>query len=320
MILIITNKEDFTADYVIYKMRKDNISYMRFNTEDFPYHASIIWDINNNSKNKVILKNKKECSLNDITGIWYRRPKSPEFSLGVDDNIKEFVTDEVKNMFSGIWRSINTIWVSHPDSIRNCSSKIDQMNLANKLGLSIPDTIITNNVYEAKEFINKYDDVLVKPLYKNHFSTNSGEKILYSNILSKTNYGNLDLIQNCPLIIQKYINKKLDIRINIFGKNIFATEIHSQINNSSKIKYDWRRSADVEIPHCEHILPDEIIDLCFKVVEHYKLNFGAFDFILTPNGEYVFLEINPNGQWAWIEDLTKQPLSNALISTLLGDE
>jgi glutathione synthase/RimK-type ligase-like ATP-grasp enzyme len=242
MILIITNKEDFTADYVIYKMRKKNIPYIRFNTETFPYESSIIWDIKNNLNTEFILKNNKKFTVEDISGIWYRRPKSPEFPINLNKNIIEFVTDEVKNMFSGIWRSINAVWVSHPDSIRNCSSKIDQMKLAYEFGLSIPDTLITNNVKKAKEFIDRYNEVLVKPLYKNHFSTDSNEKILYSNILTKKNYKYIDLVQNCPLIFQNYIEKKYDIRINLIGDELFATEIHSQNESLGKIQYDCARA------------------------------------------------------------------------------
>ena len=63
-------------------------------------------------------------------------------------------------------------------------------------------------------------------------------------------------------------------------------------------------------------MPDEIKKACVDLTKYYGLEFGAIDLVLTPEGNYVFLEINPNGQWAWIEVLTRLPISDAIANLL----
>jgi glutathione synthase/RimK-type ligase-like ATP-grasp enzyme len=64
-------------------------------------------------------------------------------------------------------------------------------------------------------------------------------------------------------------------------------------------------------------LPPEIQDKCVRLVEQLELSYGAIDMVLTPEGRYVFLEINPNGQYLWIEEQTGMPISAALCDLLM---
>lgn len=64
--------------------------------------------------------------------------------------------------------------------------------------------------------------------------------------------------------------------------------------------------------HSVYQLPDQIAEGCRKYLRGMHLNFGCFDFILTPQREYVFLECNPNGQWLWIEEFTDLPIAKSI--------
>jgi glutathione synthase/RimK-type ligase-like ATP-grasp enzyme len=108
----------------------------------------------------------------------------------------------------------------------------------------------------------------------------------------------------------------VEIRATIVGNRVFAAEIHSQ--NSPKTRDDWRRYDFDNTPHLPHQLPLDMEQKCVDLVRHLNLNFGAIDLILTPQGEYVFLEINPNGQWGWIEELTGLPICAAIVDLLVG--
>lgn len=97
------------------------------------------------------------------------------------------------------------------------------------------------------------------------------------------------------------------------GNDIFTAAIDSQSLNHTKI--DWRRDG-INLPHTIYRLPDEVANKCLELTHQFKLNFGAIDMIVTPDNEYVFLEINPNGQWAWIEEMTGLPIAQAMITLL----
>ena len=116
-----------------------------------------------------------------------------------------------------------------------------------------------------------------------------------------------------PGIFQEYVPKRVETRITIVGDEVFASEIDSQSNPATI--HDWRRDF-ANTRYRTHELPVAVAKKCLDFVRMLNLKFGALDFVIRPDGAYVFLEINPNGQWLWIENLTGLPIGNA-IATLL---
>ena len=118
-----------------------------------------------------------------------------------------------------------------------------------------------------------------------------------------------------PLVIQEYVPKSLEVRATVVGSQVFAAAIHSQ--QSQRARHDWRHYDFDKTPHEAHTLPEGVSSLCIQLVQSLSLNFGAIDLVLTPDGRYVFLEINPSGQWLWIEELTDLPIGDAIADCLL---
>jgi glutathione synthase/RimK-type ligase-like ATP-grasp enzyme len=103
----------------------------------------------------------------------------------------------------------------------------------------------------------------------------------------------------------------------VIGKRVFAVAIDSQ--SQKEARHDWRRSEVQQLPHSPFTLPVDIESKCVDLVEALGLAFGAIDLVLTPEGEFVFLEINPNGQWAWIQQVCPtMPLREALADLLIA--
>jgi len=117
-----------------------------------------------------------------------------------------------------------------------------------------------------------------------------------------------------PILAQEYIEKKLELRITIVGQKMFTCAIHSQ--DSEQTRIDWRRYDFRNVKHLPYQLPEKIKQKLHKLMKIWNLSFGAIDMILTPEGKYVFLEINPNGQWLWIEQLTEMPISRVIAELL----
>jgi glutathione synthase/RimK-type ligase-like ATP-grasp enzyme len=118
------------------------------------------------------------------------------------------------------------------------------------------------------------------------------------------------------VIFQQYVPKRVELRVTVVGRRVFAAEIDSQASRSTR--HDWRHYDDPNVQYRIHTLPPEMARACVRLVEALGLSFGAIDLIQTPEGKYVFLEINPNGQWGWIEDLTGLPISDAIADWLAG--
>ena len=120
--------------------------------------------------------------------------------------------------------------------------------------------------------------------------------------------------------IQEYIPKVFELRVTVVAKKVFACKIESQHLADNEGKIDWRQGYDHGLRYEPYDLPDDISEKCIKFLDRMKLNFGAFDFIVTPSGEYVFLECNPNGQWLWIEMETGLKISEAIADALTTGE
>ena len=312
MILIVTNKKDYTADFVIVELNRRGIPYIRFNTEDFPQYYSITW-----TTSKAIIKTQKQRSLHinfdDVDSVWYRKPiySVPDPNLLDDD--KEFVIRESDEMLKGMWKCLEANWVNEPEKNDNASNKLHQLVLAKKIGFSIPETIVTNNANDLIDFTKTHKCTIIKPIHSGLVNEDE-HRVVFTNKLESTGQEKYKDIIYCPSIIQNYIEKDIDIRVNIFGNKVFSTAIHSQ--RVPEATCDWRRANILSIPHEDYKLPSKIENLCLKMLESYGLKFGAFDLIKTKKGEYIFIELNPNGQWAWIEHLTNQPLRHTLIELL----
>jgi hypothetical protein len=126
----------------------------------------------------------------------------------------------------------------------------------------------------------------------------------------------LDSVRLAPCLFQELIPKDHELRVTVIGEQVFACAIYSQENEQTKV--DWRHPG-VEFPRKEARLPDGVRDFCLAMTKHYGLNYGALDFIVTPAGEYVFLELNPNGQWMFVQHwLPRIPLVQTMADTLVS--
>lgn len=315
MILIITNREDITSDLVVLRSQERRIPYYRFNTESFPskisLHIAYAPEFGGSIYDK---ESDRKIDFSEIKSVYYRRPSFPSpFINRVEESRKQFAMIESLQAFRGFLENLDCFWVSRPSRIRYAENKITQLKVARKIGFRIPQTIISNNPKEVIDFIARNrDNVVIKPV-KSGFV--SDEEIIFTNIVSKEIL-EPTRIEKIPSIYQQYIRKKYDIRVTVFGDEIFPVEIHSQDGSDSRI--DWRKSSDLNMEQKEHILPKELQERCLQMTNYFGLEFGAIDMVLTHENEYFFLEINPNGQWAWLEQRTNYKLTDTLIDLLLS--
>jgi glutathione synthase/RimK-type ligase-like ATP-grasp enzyme len=319
MILIVTNKRDLTADYLILELKKRHHDFFRFNTEDFPQKIQITWKhINRENDISFSVRNRRFTS-DDIGSTWFRRPISPTPDTSIiKSEYKDFVVEESTYFLEGIWKTLSTFWVSKPENIRKAESKLLQIRIASQIGLTIPETIISNIPSDISEFSSNHKDIIYKPMKCGRITYPDQEKHIFTNKVTKEQIEKLHTVSLSPSIFQVNIPKIFDIRVTVIGKKVFAAEIHSQENQETKI--DWRRNSGKELIHKIHYLPEELSRNCIKLVEELGLEFGALDFVLTPKGEYYFLEINPNGQWAWIQQLCPDLLLRESLADLLIEQ
>lgn len=319
MLLIISNKIDQHVDIVITHLYQEGIPFFRWNTEDFLTNHKFSLYTNGLNENITIelVAEERKINLNHIHKVWYRRPGKITVTQEItNQRAIDLTTEETQTILQGLWLLLkDRIWISNPISNQKMGNKLFQIKLAQKVGLQLPESIITNDPMEARKFIKSHEKVITKMISGRIPKNSRGNSAIYTNQVSKSiSDDQLDKVKFVPTLFQEYIPKKVELRITIVENDVFTCAIDSQ--KSERTRVDWRRYDFKNVPHFSFELPQQIKNQLINFMREENLKFATFDMILMPNEKYIFLECNPNGQWYWIEELTGLPITKRLIQLL----
>ena len=318
MLLVVTALDDSTADHVIGKLHQRGVDVRRFNPGDFPSRASLSLDFGSHGARSAMLRTASDCfDLRTLDAVWFRRPDVPVADERVcDTRMRRYIAAECGGHVDDVWNALPCpCFPAVPMVIARAELKASQLALAGALGFELPPTLFTTEPDDFLEFHRRHDGRIVSKLVGPAFNRCFGPEMgRYTELVSAREVGYADSVRFVPSIFQAYVAKLLELRITVVGEQVFAAEIHSQATR--RTRHDWRRYDLAHTPHRPHELPVDIERLCRRLVQRLGLCYGAIDMVLTPEGHYVFLEINPNGQFLWIEELTALPISDAIADWL----
>lgn len=314
-VLLITNKSDITTDFIVQELKRQGIPFFRLNTEEITKSISLSFNI---EKSEFLIIDKDFNISYDclkFTSVYYRRPEIPEVSIeGLSQGEQIFIANEFTFFLEGFYKILkNAFWFSPVYAIREAENKIHQLILAKELGFEIPRSLLTTDYVCANDFFYSTSaNCIIKPIKSGLITEQKNDKVVFTSKIDCFPEDPVS-IENCPSFLQEHIGKTSDIRVTVVGNKIFSTEILSQ--NRHETEVDWRKGENVLV-HKRIDLPTDLEEKCTKLVNTLNLKFGAIDFILDKNGNFIFLEINPNGQWAWIEHQTNYPISKEIVEIL----
>lgn len=314
-VLIISREFDPHADQMVVLLKQWGVPCFRWVTEAFPRDSTLSFTTDGTAVTGSLRTEGWEIDLASIRSVWYRRRASPVLPPGLSDDESRFAETETRAAFDGLCRTAGWFWVNHPDRNRVAGSKMLQLKAAGELGFRIPRTLVTNDPGKVREFHRLCGGAVIYKPFNSGFFADS-QKVCYTTPLQGPDLERLDLIRLTPGLFQENVPKRFELRVTIIGRRVFATEIHSQGRDLSRD--DWR-AADVEdLRHVPHRLPGELERRCVAFLERFGLAYGAMDFIVTPDGDYVFLENNVGGQFGWLEDRTGEPMTATLARMLVA--
>jgi glutathione synthase/RimK-type ligase-like ATP-grasp enzyme len=320
MILILTEALDPHAAHVAEKLQERGADFMRFNPAQFPSQAEVSLAYSSLGESAYTLRVAgKQIDLDRLDAVWYRRPENPVSHTEIADKpIHDFVAAESKTFMQDVWNSLDCLWVPAPGPvIQQAQLKASQLKTAISLGFDLPPTLFTNSPHDFLEFYRQHNGNIVSKMAGFSLSSSMGQTLCrYTEVVSKRDVGYAHSVRYCPIIFQAYVPKRVELRITVVGKEVFAAEIHSQASNHTR--HDWRRYDNYKTIYLPHDLPKALEQRCVQLVERLGLCYGAIDMILTPDGKYIFLEINPNGQYLWIEYATGLRISDAICDLLVS--
>lgn len=308
MILILTHTKDLSADLVIRHLIRKSSGYIRLNTDEIGT-SDCFFGFNQEPE---LVINGRVIHTRDIKAVWARRFALPA-SLGmVAKENTDFVRRELLVCMDAFLEGLdhalqmNSFFVD-----KKAGNRLIQCMEAQRVGFSVPETLVTQDEAIARKFVTGHEVVVTKALSFGSISKAPyEERVAFSTQLP--DMFDLGGLRCCPSLFQTSIKKKSDWRITTVGNKVFAAKLPYK----SDTHIDWRTlSNGAQFESAELSL--DVIEKLHLLCQNTGLLFGAHDFVETPDGEFFFLETNPAGQWGWLELSLGMPIGSAIADLLM---
>lgn len=309
VILIVSWPEDGHAQAVLAALDSVGESATMIDLAQFPQEIGVAIRYEGGRRRYRLRTREGEVPLDRCRAIWWRRPRPfvlhPEIADGPHAT---FAYSESTEAFAGLWQSLDVAWINHPAAEETAARKVYQLRTAQDVGLEIPRTLITNDPAEARAFIDVLGHELT--VYKAFLPT--ADDWRETRILRLEEVSQIESVRYAPVIFQEYVPAGVDLRVTVVGDEILAAAIHSQ---QTSYQVDYR--MDLGRARVEPFqLTQGIRDRVHALMTRLGLVYGAVDMRLTPDGRHVFLEINPSGEWLFVEERTGLPITETFARLL----
>jgi glutathione synthase/RimK-type ligase-like ATP-grasp enzyme len=238
----------------------------------------------------------------------------------MDQQFREASLKECRLTVRGLIASLPGFHFDPMINVDRANNKQLQLQIARQLGLLTPRTLTSNNPEAVKQFAQecKEQGIVTKMLSQFAiYGENKEENVVFTSPVTDDDLDNLEGLSFCPMTFQENVPKALELRTIIVGKQVFTAAINSQQLDGAT--YDWRKEGRALTEKWQtYNLPEDIQKKLLQLTAYFGLNYGAIDIIVTPDGRHVFLEINPVGEFFWLELFAPYfPISQAIAEILL---
>ncbi|MET7637155.1 ATP-grasp ribosomal peptide maturase [Streptomyces sp. NPDC005438] len=312
-VLVCTEFEDATADLVIAELNRRRVPVLRFDPgRDFPSPVVLAARVGTGDASRTesgggwggrLTVGKRTA---DLSALYHRRP-SP-YPTGSGEQAARFAAQENRRGLGGVLGALpGCLYLSHPQAVARAEYKPAQLSAALRAGFTVPATLITNDPGEAKAFCAA-QPTIYKPLHAGAYEVGGEPAGIWAAPVKA--YEVDGAVSHSAHLFQARVPKVADVRAVVVGEQVFSARITAPPG-----VVDWRaeyQNLTYEPVACS----EEIRGALVRFLAAFGLNFGAFDFAMTADGAWWFLECNPNGQWAWLEDAAGLPITHAIADLL----
>jgi glutathione synthase/RimK-type ligase-like ATP-grasp enzyme len=310
VILVISYPGEEHTNVVLKHLQQAGREVVQVDLADFPSQRGLefSWSMDR-SPSYIIDDPSGQIDLRKARVAWWRRVRPFSIDQSISSPaMRAFAESETSQAINGMLDAIPCAWVNPRAADEAAHHKPYQWAIAHQLGLRLPRTLVTNKPEVARQFI---DEVGVgKTVFKPFIA--SIESWRETRIIEHDDLSRLELVRYAPVIFQEYI-EGVDLRITVIGDSVFAAEIDAR---NTSYPMDMRMVIGESVMKITQ-LPDKIVKSVLDLQRCLGLSYGAIDMRRTSQGEYVFFEVNPAGQWLFVEERTGLPISQAVADFLV---
>jgi MvdC family ATP-grasp ribosomal peptide maturase len=318
VVLLLTHSGDFfTVDRVAEALLRKGARPFRLNTDLFPLEIKLSARLTPDGLKHLIRDGDATLDADQVRAVWARKIWTPKMDESLDPKFHEMCIRESTAMLHGFLDYFHSArWVNNPQLSMEAENKLRQLRVASEVGLIIPRTLTTNDPEQARDFFKELGGKMVAKLLRPlSVSMGADSLFVYTNDVREEDLAEAEMLRHSPMVFQERISKAIEMRIAYVDGVCFVGAIEA--SGSLRGRTDWRLADPDECPWIRAEIPENIETRLRALMRRLGLVYGAIDMIKTPEGEHVFLEVNPSGEWGMLERDLSYPISEALAEALL---
>ncbi|MFE1960089.1 ATP-grasp ribosomal peptide maturase [Streptomyces sp. NPDC059479] len=308
-VLVVSAVDDVTADLVIQKLNARAVPVVRLDPGDFPATVVVNAALDVDGLGGSVRTATRTVGLGRVRSVYWRRPSAYAATEGLAEQDARWCLDQARYGLGGVLGALpGARYVNHPWRNRDAEYKPAQLATATRCGLTIPPTLVTNDVERARQFARDHGPVVYKPVRNSDYLGQDADGLtVWVEEVSPSDIG--AGVAHTIHLFQERVNKVADVRLTVVDDALFAV----RIDGASGL--DWRRDYNA-LSYTLIETPPEVAKGVRAYLDAFGLVFGAFDFGLDDRGRWWMYECNPNGQWAWFPDPITDRIAVALADQL----
>jgi glutathione synthase/RimK-type ligase-like ATP-grasp enzyme len=307
ILLLSHGQEPFCTKKVAGALVARGFTPLRLDTDAFPSTLMLDAELGPDAQPRVLL----DGSELDVAAVWLWRLWTPTLDENLDPAHREAAMRESMTTLRGLLDLLSHVpWIDPIDLNRCAENKTRQLRLAHEVGLSIPPTLITADPAAARRFFHAHGGRVIAKLQAPLAQSMAGGGGLPTRLLHPRDLDALDGLRSCPMMFQRYVDKALELRIAWVDGQALVGALDGR-----KCGVDWRYESTASWE--PHVLPSAVHDRLSRLMARLGLRQGAIDMIVAPSGDYVFLEVNPHGEWGMLERDLGLAIGDAIAAALI---
>lgn len=319
-VLVVTHSGDHEcAGLVEAALRRRGADSFRLDTDLFPGALDVRVRLDGAGGSVELQRDGRTVEAGALVAAWHRRlAVGRSIPSTLERQVRAASVEESRRVVHGLLASLRCFVLDPWGRIRLAEAKQLQLELARAVGLDVPRTLVTNDPAAVRAFWDACGGRIVGKMMASFAIHAEGrEQVVFTNPIAPADLAALDGLRLCPMTFQERLDKALELRVTVVGRRVFTAAVDSGALERSRT--DWRREGLALIDRWQpHALPADAERGLLAVMDALGLNYGAADFIVTPEGRHVFLEVNPAGEWFWLGREGGFPIAEALADVLLG--
>ncbi|OZM81458.1 ATP-grasp ribosomal peptide maturase [Pseudonocardia sp. MH-G8] len=310
-VLILAAERDFTADRMVAALKERGVPTARMDTAWLPLKATVAAKFHAGQWEGTLRAGGRRIELEGLRSVWYRSPSAFQFPPELTETERRWAMAEAKLGVGGVLAALPVRWINHPSRNADAAYKPLQLTTAARCGLNVPDTLI-GNVADAVRGFAAHGETVAKALGAPAIVEDGGRKTTFTHRLGPADLADLRGVEHTAHQFQRWVPKAFEARLIVVGERVFAAAIRA---GSAASYVDWRNdyaALRYEVVEPPTAVTAGVLAYCAAL----GLTYGAFDFVIRPDGGWVFLECNPGGQYGWIEDAIDAPITETIADLL----